>query len=265
MEKPNLNYLLGLEPTEIIQWYQNKGYAISWNWHDLWQEAHSKSFTVAKILKLDLLQSIRDNWIKAQKEGLTFVEFRRRIEGRLKEEGWWGKQRVQDVPGYWDLSEEDRKALGDPDKLVQLGSIHRLKTIYNTNANIGYNASRYNSQLDNATDRPYLQYIQIERESAREEHAVFRKKVFRIDDPIWDIIYPPNGFNCGCYVRSLSKADLKAEGLKVSDGKDYLVFAESVISEGWRYNPAKEQFTPDKKEYDRDLFRAFKKELRTGE
>lgn len=264
MEKPNLNYLLGLEPTEIIEWYKSKGYAITWNWDDLWQQSHSRSFTVAKILKLDLLQSIRSNWIKAQSEGLTYVEWRRRIEGRLKEEGWWGKQRVQDVPGYWDLSLEEREKLGDPEAIVQLGSAHRLKTIYNTNANIGYNTARYNAQMDNKNDRPYLQYIQIQRGSKRDSHAVFHNKIFHIDDPIWDTIYPPSDFNCGCYTRSLTLGDVKESDFEIEKGKEFETVANSKIKEGWKYNPAKEQYTPDRKEYDRDLFGVFKKELRVS-
>jgi uncharacterized protein with gpF-like domain len=262
MPTPNLNYLLGLEPIEIINWYESKGYEISWNWEDVWQDAHSRSFTVAKILKLDLLQTIRDRWIESQKKGLTFVEFQRRLEGYLKTEGWWGKQRIQDVPGYYDLSEEDRLALGDPERLVQLGSPHRLKTIYNTNANVGYNANRYLSQIANKESRPYLQYKQIEREGFNHDHSHFADLVFHINDPIWDIIYPPNWFNCGCYTRALTKEELDSEGLKVSDGNNYKELALSLIPESWRYNPGKSVFTPNKKEYDRDLFRVFKQQMR---
>lgn len=36
------------------------------------------------------------------------------------------------------------------------------------------------------------------------------------DDPIWQTIYPPNGFNCRCKVRALSARDLERRGLSVN-------------------------------------------------
>jgi len=38
--------------------------------------------------------------------------------------------------------------------------------------------------------------------------------VFRLDDPAWDLIAPPNGFNCRCRARNLSQRELDARGLR---------------------------------------------------
>ena len=59
MPKPDLSYALGLTPVEAVQYFRSKGIAVTENWHDLWQEAHARAFTVAGVAKLDLLQDIR--------------------------------------------------------------------------------------------------------------------------------------------------------------------------------------------------------------
>lgn len=257
--EPDLKILLSLTPEEIIAWYRAKGLNLTFNWYDLWQSAHVQSFTVAKVLKLDLLQDIRNSWVDAQEAGLTFTQWRRRLEPKLKEMGWWGKVAAKDVPGYDDLPEEEKRKI-DPDKIVQLGSAKRLKTIYDTNNNVAYNASRYNNQLANKNDRPFLQYIQIERPTKRMNHSLLHLKVFAFDDPIWDFIYPPNGWGCGCYVRSLKQRDLDNSGLSVSDGSEFMDLV-STFPEEWQYNPGKIMFSPNLDEYDSDFAKKYQQEI----
>src|SRR5690625_6100252 len=56
----------------------------------------------------------------------------------------------------------------------------------------------------------------------RPSHAALHEKVFPHDDPIWEHIYPPNGFNCRCRVRTLSEDRLKEEGLSADSSKGQL-------------------------------------------
>lgn len=42
--------------------------------------------------------------------------------------------------------------------------------------------------------------------------------MFRHDDPFWATHYPPNGWNCRCRVRPLTKSQVEARGLTVSRG-----------------------------------------------
>lgn len=253
MSTPNLQTLIKKSPEEIVNWFTSKGYTLSWNWKDTWQEAHTKSFTVAKVMKLDILQDIRNSYLKSLKDGESFRDFQFRLAPKLKTVGWWGKVAAKDVPGYENLSADD-KALIDPDEIVQLGSPHRLRKIFSTNNNVAYNSGRWKSQIENAEFRPYLQYVQIQRANKREEHSQWHLLVFRYDDPIWNRIYPPNGFECGCRVRALSKAEIKQRGLTVSKGKDY---ADTSPDEGWNYNPGQSAFKPDENKYDKDLLDAF--------
>lgn len=248
-EKEYISYLFNLAPEEIIRWYESKGNTFSWNWQDVWQSAHTRSFTVAKVMKLDILQSIRDEVNKIFKDGITYQQFERDLEPILKRLGWWGRVKAKDVPGY--IPSPDI----DPEKIVQLGSPRRLKTIYMVNSIIGYNAGQYNSDIQNVKSRPYWMYVQIDRETKRKSHTVFASKVFMWNDPIWKIIYPPSDWMCGCYVKPLTELEFKNRKLKLSKGEDFIAKAKKNIPEEWQYNPAEEYTTwqPDLNKYDDDI------------
>lgn len=225
-----LKYLLTLPPQQIVEWYKNKGYKFSWDWQEVWQEQHARAFTVAKAMKLDILQTIKDEVDKIFSQGITYEQFKKDLEPILKRLGWWGRVKASDVPGY------DPKSGIDPNKIVELGSPRRLRTIYQTNANVAYSAGRYKMMIANAENRPYWQYKQIDRRTKRKSHSYYADKVFRYDDPIWDTIYPPSDWNCGCYVIPLTAAEVEARGLKISNGSDFQI---KNIPPEWQYNPGK--------------------------
>jgi len=212
----NLAYVMRLEPAEAIAYFESKGYAITWNWWEGAAEAHARAFTVAKATRLDVLQDIREAMRETLTEGLTEQEFIRALEPKLKAQGWWGKQIIVDPSGGAEV--------------VQLGSPHRLRTIYRTNKFSAYQAGRFKRQKEQAEARPYWQYLAIMDSRTRPSHAALHEKVFRHDDPIWDHIYPPNGFNCRCRVRTLSQSRLEREGLRVSSSEGQL--SERMVEAG---------------------------------
>lgn len=69
--------------------------------------------------------------------------------------------------------------------------------------------------------RPYLRYVHVDPELmqpySRPEHAHWHDTILPVDDPWWDLHYPPNGWNCRCYVMQLSERDLVRYGWRVSD------------------------------------------------
>jgi SPP1 gp7 family putative phage head morphogenesis protein len=176
----DLLYAIGLPPEEAIKYFQSKGYAFSWDWYDVWQEAHALAFTVAKAMRMDVLQTIRDEMQKVFDEGITLDQFRKDLEPRLKALGWWGKTMVADETGA---------------ASVQLGSPWRLATIYNTNFQTGYSAGRWKTFMDNSADRPYGMYVAVLDSVTRPAHRALHGKVFPLDDPFWTYFGPPNGWN----------------------------------------------------------------------
>ena len=261
--KPDLSYAIGLPPHRAVEYFKSKGFTFSWNWYDLWQEAHAKAFTVAKAMRLDILQDIREMVQKALEEGLTFQEFKKQLEPKLRAKGWWGKKLIMDEKGNIEK--------------VQLGSPHRLKTIYQANLQTAYNAGRYKEQIDNAHNRPYLQYVAVMDSRTRPSHAALHGKVFRIDDPFWNTHYPPLGFNCRCRVRSLSEDDIKKRRLTVESSEGKIYWQEKLVSKrtgqlqpvavyhdpftglhiatdvGWSYNPGKAAWFPELDKYDYEV------------
>ena len=196
-----------LPPRRAIEHLRNKGYAISWNWQDVWELQHAVAFTVAKATEAGVLQTIRRAVAAALAEGWTERRFQQELEPALRRAGWWGRQ-TRIGPD------------GQPVE-VQLGSARRLRTIYRTNMRTSRAAARYEEQAGNAAAMPYWMYVAIEDSRTRPSHLALSGRVFRQDDPFWRSHYPPNGWNCRCRVRSLTARQVRERGLKIysSDGR----------------------------------------------
>lgn len=89
-EAVDLKYLILLPPEKAIKFLKDKGYKFSWDWHEIWQDAHKRSFTVAKVMREDILKDIREAVEQAMAEGQTLEQFKKGIEPTLKFKGWWG-------------------------------------------------------------------------------------------------------------------------------------------------------------------------------
>jgi uncharacterized protein with gpF-like domain len=241
-------YALSLTPEEAVEYFESKGYAIAFSWREVFQEANNKAFAVAKMFKMDLLQFTRGvvgDFISGSISG-------KQAKASLKEEmikaGWWGRMKAEDIPGA--------EGIPLPPSMkgeeVQLGSMHRIKTILRINNNTSMSAGRYKQMLANVKYRPYWQYIQLDRPTKRLSHAKLHLRVFMWDDPVWDKIWPPNGWGCLCYIKSLTEAEFKALGIKLSKGNEI----DFTPEEGWAYNPGKVDFETDPSKYDADIIKA---------
>lgn len=272
----DLAYCMSLPPKEAVAYLASKGFAITWDWQELWQESQAQAFTVAKVTRLDILQDIRDTVETALKEGKTLAWFTKELTPVLQTKGWWGKQEVTD------------EATGEISQ-VQLGSPYRLKTIYRTNIQTAYMAGRFQEQLANADDRPFWQYVAILDGRTRPSHRAMNGKVFRYDDPFWSSFYPPNGWGCRCRVKPLSDSNLQRRGLMAESSEGKLGTEMRLISArtgeerevttfravdpatgkpitiapdaGWSYNPGAAVWTPDKSRYTGPLATLAHKEL----
>ena len=269
-ETPDLKYLISLPPERAIKYLKDKGYKFSWNWEEIWQDAHKKSFTVAKVMRKDILDDIREVVEKSMNDGLTLQQFKKELEPKLKNKGWWGI-----ISGTSEEVRDElikRKLISDkniiPDSVepitIHLGSPWRLKTIYRTNIQTAYMAGRYKEQIDNTENRPYFQYVAVMDRRTRPAHAQLNGRVFKYDDEFWNSFYPPNGWGCRCRVRALSEDNLKERDLvvdssvgqlseemrvvskKTGELKPVTVYTDSLTEHqiapdvGWSYNPGKE-------------------------
>ncbi|ALS61983.1 phage head morphogenesis protein [Pandoraea norimbergensis] len=279
MSDVNLAHAMSLPPQDAIAYFQRKGFAITWDWQELWQEAQAQAFTVAKVTRLDILQDIRDALEKVLAEGKTAAWFGQQLTPVLQAKGWWGrKEHVDEHTG--EMSQ------------VQLGSPWRLQTIFRANVQTAYMAGRFQRQLENVDDRPYWKYVAILDSRTRPSHRALNGKVFRYDDSFWSSFYPPNGWGCRCRVVALSADDIEVRGITVDSSEGRLGTAMRLLSEktgemrevttyttahpddpfgkrkivispdvGWSYNPGAAAWVPDIKRYVGDLATLAEKEL----
>ncbi|HEX7128296.1 MAG TPA: phage minor head protein [Thermodesulfobacteriota bacterium] len=195
--------LRALPPADAVRFFEQKGYRIGFDWRDVWAHEHSRAFTVAKAMRVDLLEDIRRAVDDAIREGTTLADFQRRLQPLLEAKGWWGRQPVTDP-----RSGETR--------IAQLGSPARLKTIFRTNLATSYAAGRWARIERTKASRPYLRYVATLDDRTRPQHRAWHGIVRPVDDAFWQTHYPPNGWNCRCAVQSLSERDLGRYGYELS-------------------------------------------------
>ncbi|MDN6856996.1 phage minor head protein [Pseudomonas sp. CAN2814] len=213
----DLRAIFGMQPAAAIEYLERKGFAITWNWHDVDAATHARAFTVARAARLDVLQDIRDALTENLQKGQTLQDFQRNLQPTLEAKGWWGRQIIVAPDGGAEVA--------------QLGSPRRLATIYQTNAQSAYMAGRYAAAYEARETHPYWMYVAVMDSVTRPSHAALHGKVYRWDDPIWQHIMPPNGYNCRCRMVALSAEAVKRRGLTVesSQGKTHQVTVETGV------------------------------------
>lgn len=260
-----LQMLFGLPPEKVIAYFKKKGYQITFDWHEMVESSHDKAFTVAKATRMDVLQTIRGEVDKVFTEGMTERDFIKNLTPRLQNLGWWGESSYE---------------AGNGEQITYTqGSTHRLKTIYRTNASVGYSTGRFDAQVDNRDSQPYLMYCSMQDKSVRKAHAALDGTVKHINDPFWRNFYPPNGWGCRCYVIALSAEEAAQYGVKIDTTPTLLTEREIVLGidkqtgevrkskvsiyvdengrefmtdAGWNGSP-RNRYDPDFKKYDADL------------
>lgn len=204
-------------PTELIQYIKDKKPELHYNYDELMHEAHHRTFTVAKITRLDLLKDIQDSLANAMNKGVGFEEWKKNIVPTLKEKGWYGK--VESISPAGEIKD------------IYVGS-RRLKTIFDTNMRVAYNRGRYQSQMESLGE--YFYYSAIMDSDTRPTHAKLHGTILPKTHPFWDTHYPPNDWNCRCTVRVYTKKQLENRGLTPS-----FFTPPNIAHKDWAYNVGK--------------------------
>ncbi|TYF45184.1 phage head morphogenesis protein, partial [Enterobacter hormaechei] len=144
----DLGYAIGLKPEEAIAYFESKGYATGFNWHDIEARAHATSFTVAGVLKQDVLEDIHKSLREHIVNGGTLRDFERQITPTLIRKGW--------------LADRTR-LVADDDGVLEGKQLtpRRLRTIFETNMQAAYGAGRYAEQMANAEFRPIWERVAV--------------------------------------------------------------------------------------------------------
>lgn len=226
-------------PKEALDWLRAKGIKPSFDYRDVWQEEHTTTWTVAKAMKLDILEAIRAAVDEMVDAGQDFNTFRRELQPLLVKQGWWGKAEMRDP-----LTGETRE--------VQLGSPRRLRVIYDTNLRTANAAGQWDRIQRTKKTQPFLLYQLGPSRHHREQHLGWAGILLPADDSFWLTHFPPNGWGCKCWVRQVSRREaerLKATGnyLTEAPSAEFLEYINkrtgqvlqvpAGIEPGWAYNP----------------------------
>jgi SPP1 gp7 family putative phage head morphogenesis protein len=150
-------------------------------------EAKSAAFTVARAATLDAVEKVRDASLDAFVNGGTLAEFRGRV----------------------------REAVGES-KLSE-GQVEQM---FRTNVG-NATAAGQRAVLEHpliADEFPYRLWSATHDERTRPTHRAMETHgqngtaVYRSDDPMWDVLWPPCEWNCRCVCIPLSLEDAAREG-----------------------------------------------------
>ncbi len=183
-----------LTPQEAVDWLIERGHLTkSYAWQDVWQDEHGHQFTVSRLTRLDLLQSLHDAIVKSVQGDLSRKDWMEDAEQLLTDAGWWGTKTVTDP-----LDGEIKLTKFDP---------ARLRLIYDTNTRQAYATGLWERVERSKRTHPYVRYITKQDERVRASHRAWDNLALPVDDAFWKTHWPPNGWRCRCRVMSMSQRD----------------------------------------------------------
>lgn len=168
--------------------------------YGLTPEKRALAFTVSGLARLDQVQAVADSLIRAEEQGWSFAKWKTWAEAQ-----------------EWTLPR------------------HRLETIFRTNLQTNYMAGHWRNFELARRSRPWLMFDAINDSRVRPHHLALDGVIRAVDDPVWDRISPPLGFNCRCSLRSLSDRAARRRG-----GRTEIIPAEGHADGGqWGRRPRK--------------------------
>lgn len=215
---------------EAIQFFRQKLNLKSATWSQVYAQEHDHAFTVAGVMRDDMLADFRAAIDQAIVEGSTYEAFLADFDTIVARYGW----SYNGTRGW------------------------RSRTIFDTNIRASYQAGRY-AQMTNPDVlkyRPNWMYQHGDSRNPRPLHLGWNGIVLLADDPWWQSHYTPNGWGCKCRVVALSNRDLTRLGKTVGTAPDDGTFewinpATGEVREiprgidpGWDYNPGKQWLNP---------------------
>lgn len=182
-----------LEPGEALAYLRGRDTRVTTDWRDLWQPEHAREFTISRLTRADLLDTIRKGIVDSVGGDLSRTDWLKDTQAMLEKAGWWGEQQVIDaVTG---------------EAVTTTFNARRLKLIFDANARTAYAAGQWKRLQQTKRSHPYLRYIALLDGRTRPEHAAWHNLTLPIDHPFWRTHFIPNGWNCRCRVVAVSQAE----------------------------------------------------------
>lgn len=167
-----------------VRWFREKIGITKDEWLDLDRRARERSFTVAHVADLDVIQDVMHAVEKALTRGEGIEDFRKRIEDTLT--AAWGEERP------W-----------------------HVETIFRNNLQAAYAAGREEQMRDPEIldERPYWMFSAVLDSRTTEICRPLNGIVLPAEDPFWQSHTPPLHHNCRSIKRALTPEQAGAKGI----------------------------------------------------
>lgn len=171
---------------EAANFLRQKAAVPTRSYRDVWDAAHSKMFMVAGAQSEALVKDFQDAVARAIETGATLDDFRKDFDKIVATHGW----QYNGTRGW------------------------RSQIIFETNLSTAYAAGRYAklSAPDTLRQFPGWQYNHSGAKHPRLQHKAWDGRIWPANDPIWNEIFPPNGYRCGCFVTPVSGRAIDRKG-----------------------------------------------------
>lgn len=207
-----------LPPADAVSYLQERQQVVeTFGWQDLWQEEHTRQFTISRLAQADLLAALQEMITQSVQGDLSRRDFARNARQMLADAGWWGPREVIEP---------------------ETGEIHkttfdssRMKLVFDVNTRQAYAAGQWERIQRSKTTHPFLRYITKRDERVRASHRSWDNITLPIDDQFWHTHYPPNGWRCRCRVTAVSQAEFD-KGVAPS-GQPMVKVAPDVVLRDW--------------------------------
>jgi SPP1 gp7 family putative phage head morphogenesis protein len=127
---------------------------------------------------------------------------------------------------------EGKKVLGDAFNRLGLTakSDYLLETVYRTQTQMAYGAGRWEADQDPAVQEILwgYTYTAVMDDRTRDSHAALDGVTLPKEHPLWETIWPPNGWNCRCAVIPIFEEE-----------ESVLPGVEGQADDGFGFNPGR--------------------------
>lgn len=144
-------------------------------------------------------------------------------------------QAFQNAPSF-DIFKINANRIGD------VFSDKWLRTEYDTAILVSESTATYHSLMRDIEAFPYWEYKTVGDAAVREEHAALDGLILPANDPRWRKIFPPNGWNCRCYIVARTREEVEGIDFAAEQAKVDAYFGsddfDRAVKDGFGVNRA---------------------------
>lgn len=141
---------------------------------------------------------------------------------------------VQKLNELWRESKSFDEFRAKAEGITRVFNQNWLRTEYDTAYHVAESSATYYRLKSQANIYNYWQYRTMGDSKVRDEHRQLNGIILENSHKLWDKIYPPNGWNCRCYVVPLMKSDVNSDALVQYE----LTVNQYLNSPEWKKNEA---------------------------